>query len=272
MPPARRDFVVDSSRLAVAGPLAVPIARLLTVFAHLTLVAVAAAASGCAGNGEASDGRAPEATAPPAGSDSDVDAGEWRSLFDGVSLDGWRGYHSPEPPDGWRVDDGTLHRGDGGGDIMTAEAFGDFELSLEWRVARGANSGIFYRAATGLDHIFMSAPEMQVLDDAGHADGGDPLTSAGANFGLHPAPRGVVRPAGEWNEARILVDGNHVEHWLNGVKVVEYELGSPEWRQLVAESKFAQWPDYGAAPRGHIGLQDHGDPVWYRNIRIRELD
>ena len=155
---------------------------------------------------------------------------------------------------------------------MTVEEFGDFELSLEWKVAEAGNSGIFYRAARGSDNIFMSAPEMQVLDDAGHADGGNPLTSAGANYGLHPATPGVVKPAGEWNEARILVDGNHVEHWLNGQKMVEYELGSPEWKELVANSKFDQWPEYGTAARGHIGLQDHGDPVWFRNIRIRELD
>src|SRR5690606_39644101 len=108
-------------------------------------------------------------------------------------------------------------------------------------------------------------------DLAGHADGRSPLTSAGANYGLHPAPRGVVRPAGEWNEARIVADGARVEHWLNGVKIVEYELGSPDWAARVAASKFAEWPAYGQARRGHIGLQDHGDPVWFRNVKIRSI-
>ena len=108
-----------------------------------------------------------------------------------------------------------------------------------------------------------------MLDDAEHVDGADPLTSSGANYALHAAPRGVVRPAGEWNQARIVVQDRHVEHWLNGEKVVEYVLGSPEWKELVANSKFVQWPEYGQARTGHIGLQDHGNPVWYRDIKIR---
>jgi hypothetical protein len=112
---------------------------------------------------------------------------------------------------------------------------------------------------------------MQVLDDARHNDGKSPLTSAGSNFALHPAPRGAVKPAGEWNAVRLLVNGNHVEHWLNGTKVVEYELGSPEWKQLVSNSKFKEWPEYGQAAEGYIGLQDHGDAVAFRNIKIRIL-
>ena len=112
---------------------------------------------------------------------------------------------------------------------------------------------------------------MQILDDDGHADGKSPLTSAGAGYGLYPAPRGVVKPATEWNSARLVVNGNHVEHWLNDVKVVEYELGSPDWEQRVQASKFKEWAGYGRATRGHIALQDHGDRVAYRNIRLREL-
>ncbi len=196
----------------------------------------------------------------------------WVLLFDGVTLDGWRMYESATPPQGWGVEDGSLIRTGSGGDIVTEGVFEDFELTLEWRVEAAGNSGIFYRAALGEEWVYHSAPEMQVLDDAGHRDGGDPLTSAGANYGLHPAPRGVVRPAGEWNRARIVVDGDRVEHWLNGEQVVSYVLGSPEWESLVAASKFSEWPPYGRAPRGHIGLQDHGDPVWFRNIKIRELD
>src|SRR5690606_19356342 len=144
-----------------------------------------------------------------------------------------------EPPEGWAVEDGTLVRVGPGGDIVTTGQYGDFELVLERRVESGGNSGVLYRAVGGHAWIYESGPEMQILDDAGHADGRDPLTSAGANYALHPAPRGVVRPAGEWNEARILADGDHVEHWLNGVKVVEYALGSPDWQARVAASKFA---------------------------------
>ncbi|HEX6992894.1 MAG TPA: DUF1080 domain-containing protein [Gammaproteobacteria bacterium] len=195
----------------------------------------------------------------------------WVLLFDGRSLAGWRGYNRPDLPEGWAVRDGALARVGPGGDIITESQYGDFELALEWKVAAGGNSGIFYRVEEGHERIYQSAPEMQVVDDAGHRDGQDPLTSAGANYGLYPAPGGVVRPAGEWNEARIVAVGDHVEHWLNGVKVVEYVLGSREWEERVAASKFAAWPAYGRARRGHIGLQDHGDPVWFRNVKIRSI-
>ena len=215
-------------------------------------------------------GFAAHAAEPNTLTDAERRAG-WDLLFDGRSLAGWRGYNRADLPAGWAVRDGALARIGPGGDIITESQFDDFELVLEWKVGPGGNSGIFYRAEEGHEWIYQSAPEMQVLDDAGHRDGRDPLTSAGANYGLHPAPRGVVRPAGEWNEARIVAVGDHVEHWLNGVKIVEYELGSPEWRERVAASKFAEWPAYGRARRGHIGLQDHGDPVWFRSIKIRPI-
>ncbi len=202
--------------------------------------------------------------------DAEREAG-WRLLFDGRSLDGWRGYNMDALPGGWAVEDGALTRVGRGGDIITEEQFSDFELSLEWKLEEGGNSGVFYRAVEGQEWIYHGAPELQVLDDANHVDGQDPRTSAGSNYGLHPAPRGVVRPAGEWNTSRVVVRGSHVEHWLNGTRIVEYELGSPDWAELVANSKFAQWPAYGQAERGHIGLQDHGDPVWFRNLKIREL-
>jgi len=198
-------------------------------------------------------------------------AGGWRLLFDGRTLDGWRGYHSMDLPAGWTVEDGTLHFADGQGDLITVDQFSDFELSLEWKVSEGGNSGVFYLAQPGSEVIYRGAPEMQVLDDARHPDGANPLTSAGANYALHPAPRGVVKPAGEWNSARIRLENGHVEHWLNGQKIVEYELGSPDWQERVANSKFADWPEYGQARTGHIGLQDHGDPVWFRDIKIRVI-
>lgn len=201
---------------------------------------------------------------------SEREAG-WSLLFDGSSLDGWRGYNRSDLPGGWEAQDGMLVRTGPGGDIITDRQFGDFELSLEWRLEEGGNSGVFYRAAEGEEWVYHSAPEMQVLDDDGHVDGQNPLTSAGSNYGLHPAPRGVVRPVGEWNEARIVVDGDRVEHWLNGRMIVEYEFGSDDWEARVADSKFVEWPAYGRAEQGHIGLQDHGDPVWFRNIKVREI-
>ncbi len=203
-------------------------------------------------------------------SDAEREAG-WQLLFDGESLDGWRGYNRPDLPGSWAVEEGLLTRVGPGGDLITEAQFGDFELSIDWRVGPGGNSGILYRAAEGEEHVYHSAPEMQVLDDDGHRDGLDPITSAGSNYGLHAAARGIVRPVGSWNEARILVRGTHVEHWLNGTKVVEYELRSDEWAELVSNSKFSAWPAYGQADRGHIGLQEHGDRVWFRNIKLREL-
>lgn len=195
----------------------------------------------------------------------------WRLLFDGQTLNGWRGYNSQDMPAGWQAVDGALTRTARAGDIITVDQFTNFDLRLEWKTVTGGNSGIFYRAIEGPDPIYHYAPEYQILDDEAHGDGRSELTSAGANYALHPAPRGVVRPVGEWNEARIVVDGNRVEHWLNGQRIVEYELGSADWERRVAESKFAAWPQYGRAPRGHIGLQEHGSFVAFRNIRIREL-
>ena len=174
-------------------------------------------------------------------------------------------------PRGWQVIDGALTRVDSAGDIVTTKQYGNFELALEWQVARGGNSGIFYRVSEDSDHPWRSGPEMQVLDDAGHPDGRSPLTSAGALYGIYPATPGVVRPAGEWNSVRLVLNGNHVEHWLNGVKVVEAELGSPDWESRVKRSKFGEMPRYGRNASGHIGLQDHGDRVAYRNIKIRPL-
>lgn len=196
-------------------------------------------------------------------------AAGWRLLFDGKSTAGWRAYGADSMPSGWQAVDGSLTRVSRAADIITKEQFGDFELSLDWKLEPRGNSGIFYRAVEGLEWIYHGAPEYQVLDDAGHRDGQNPLTSAGSDYGLYPAPRGVVKPAGEWNSTRIVARGAHVEHWLNGQKVVEYEQGSPDWAKRVAGAKFAAWPQYGKAMRGHIGLQEHGGRVEFRNIKIR---
>lgn len=199
------------------------------------------------------------------------DSGGWRSLFDGRTTAGWRGYRGTPVPAGWRAVNGELVRESGGGDIVTEDAFRDFELELEWKVAPAGNSGIMYRVTEDAENTYESGPEMQVLDDAAHADGGSRLTAAGALYGLYPSPPGVVKPAGEWNRVRIVVDGNRVEHWLNDVKVVEAEMNSADWNAKVAASKFKEWPGYGKAREGRIALQDHGDRVAFRNIRIRAL-
>ncbi len=154
---------------------------------------------------------------------------------------------------------------------MTVDQFGDFELRLEWRISKNGNSGIMFRVTGEGDEPWWTGPEMQVLDNGGHPDGKDPLTSAGSNYALHAPVSDVTRPVGEWNDVRIVVKDAHVEHWLNGVKVVEYELWSPDWESRVRSTKFASNPQYGRARSGHIVLQDHGDAVWYRNIRIKPL-
>jgi len=206
--------------------------------------------------------------APKPGSDF---GGEWRQLFDGQSLAGWHAFHQTAAPTNWRVVDGTIVTQGEGPDLVTNEQYGDFELVLDWKVAPGSNSGVIYRVSDAAGETYETGPEMQVLDDARHSDGKSPLTSAGSLFGLYPAPRGVVKPAGEWNTARIWVQGNHVEHWLNGTKMVSYDLGSPDFNAKVAASKFKAWPGFGKSARGYIALQDHGDPVAFRNIRIRTL-
>jgi len=195
----------------------------------------------------------------------------WRLLFDGKTLSGWRGFRKESAPSGWSAVDGALTRVGEGGDLITVDQFGDFELALEWNISEGGNSGIMFRVSEDEPQTYYSGPEMQVLDDAKHADGASRLTSAGANYALHAAPAGVVKPAGEWNAVRIVARGAHIEQWLNGVKVVEYELWTPEWETLVKNSKFVEWPAYGRSPRGHIALQDHGDWVAYRDIKVRNL-
>jgi 3-keto-disaccharide hydrolase len=198
-------------------------------------------------------------------------AAGWRLLFDGRTTTGWRGFRVDSMPRGWQVVDGALTRVAHAGDIITTERFANFELVLEWKISRAGNSGIFYRVSEDDSTAYWSGPEMQVLDDAGHPDGKSRLTAAGSCYGIYPSPAGVVKPAGQWNRVRLVVRGNHVEHWLNGVKVVEYELGSPDWDARVMKSKFAPHVHYGRNTSGYIGLQDHGDWVAFRDIKIRVL-
>ena len=240
--------------------------RITELRAAVLLYTTIAATAGCQSANSGREADSMSTTTSSAQSD------QWKPLFDGKTTVGWRNYKKQTVGPGWTVVDGILTRSaENAGDIITTDKYRNFELALDWRVAEGGNSGILYRATEDNDYIWQSAPEMQILDDERHADGKSPLTSAGSNFALYPAPRGVVKPAGQWNSARLLVNGNHVEHWLNGQKLLEYELGSPEWNEKVAGSKFKSMPNYGKAAEGYIGLQDHGDKVEFRNIRIRVL-
>jgi Domain of Unknown Function (DUF1080) len=228
------------------------------------------ACSSSSGGSSSVAAQAPAASAVNSLTTAEQAAG-WKLLFDGRTTDGWRGYKQTSVPGGWQVVDGALTRAGEGGDIVTTQTFKNFELSLEWKIAAGGNSGVFYRASEDDDAIYWTAPEMQVLDDARHADGKSRLTAAGADYGLYPAPAGIVKPAGEWNQARLIVNGRHVEHWLNGVRMLQYELLSPDWEMRVQGSKFAPHARYGRNAEGYIGLQDHGDWVAYRSIKIRVL-
>lgn len=193
-------------------------------------------------------------------------------LFNGQSLEGWRGYKQKDAPAGWVVDDDAIHRKDGGGDLITLEQYGSFDLRLDWKVAPGSNSGIIYHIAETNGASYETGIEMQVLDNAKHADGRNPITSAGSCYAMYPPLKDVTKPAGEWNLARLVVDGKKVTHYLNDVKVCEYEIDSPDWKVRLDKSKFKDWPRYAKEASGHIGFQDHGDSVWYRNVRIKTLE
>lgn len=198
-------------------------------------------------------------------------AAGWRLLFDGKTTDGWRGYRKKEMTGGWQVVDGALTRVAKGGDIVTVDQFQDFELAFDWKVNPGGNSGVFFRASEETGSVWQNSAEYQILDNAGHKDGARAITSTGSNYAMHAPSKDVSKPAGEWNSSKIVVHGNHVEHWLNGEKIVEYEIGTEEWLALYNKSKFNKHPTYGREPRGHIAIQDHGDFVAYRNIKIRPL-
>ncbi len=198
----------------------------------------------------------------------------WKMLFDGKSTAAWRGYKQAAfPAQGWVVEDGALKcEGGKGGDLVATEQYMDFELELEWKAAPGANSGIMYRVAEIHDAPWQTGPEFQILDDAGAGLEPTHPHSAGGMFDIYPpVPGKQLKPAGEYNHARIRVQNNVLQHWLNGVKVVECRLDTPEWKQKIAASKFAGYEGFGLQPKGYIALQDHGDAIWFRNVRIRDL-
>lgn len=203
----------------------------------------------------------------------EMEAG-WALLFPGSDTAAWRGYQEKDfPSSGWVVEGDTLHHpaGTSGPDLITREQFADFEFACQWKVAPGGNSGIMYRVGETEGASYQTGPEMQVLDNERHPDAKSTRTSAGALYGLVACGLDVVRPAGQWNSVKIVVRGNHVEHWMNGWKVAEVELNSPQWDALIKGTKFEPWKDFGRLPKGHIALQNHGDDVWYRDLRIRTL-
>jgi len=195
----------------------------------------------------------------------------WQLLFDGVSLEHWRGYQTEAPGAGWRAVDGTITLKGKAGDLVTKDEFADFDLSFEWKVAEATNSGVIYRVGLGDTATFVTGPEYQVLDNLKAEDNKATTHLAAALYDLALSPTAKPKPVGEWNTGRIVVRGWHVEHWLNGEKVVDVDLGGPEGKALIAASKFKDWPKFASRSSGRIALQDHGHPVSFRSIKIREL-
>jgi hypothetical protein len=210
--------------------------------------------------------------------------GPWKSLFDGKSLDSWRIFKSERPirqcesaaPEAakncWLIKDGVLWKDGNANDLASKEQFGDFELELDWKIGKAGNSGLFYRGTEDHNAIYWSAPEYQLLDNVNASDNKTDHHLAGSVYDLYDVPRDAAKPFDEWNQTRIVAKGNHVEHWLNGKKVAQYDVGSPDWDAKFAASKFKTYPNFAKAPRGYLGIQgNHPGELSLRNIRIREL-
>jgi Domain of Unknown Function (DUF1080) len=197
--------------------------------------------------------------------------GKWEDLS---TLDSWRNFKAEGLKPQWKIDDGAIHLAEkGGGYIVTKKEYESFELQLEWKISEGGNSGIIFHVLENdqVTQPWHSGPEMQVLDNAKHPDAKIKTHRAGDNYDLQSCTEETIKPAMEWNKVKLIVDQGRVQHWLNGKKVVEYQLGSPEWEALYQKSKFKSMPLYGKGKKGRIALQDHGDKVWFRKIRVREL-
>ncbi len=221
------------------------------------------------------DGASPKATAAPAAPNTLTAAEKaagWKLLFDGTDPSAHlRGYRRAEFPKEWAVEDGCIVLRGKGGDLVTREEYGDFEFACDWKVAPGGNSGIMWHVSEEFGAPWETGPEMQVLDDERHGDGKSRLTSAGACYALYAAPAGAVKPAGEWNHAVIRCMGPKVTYMLNGVVTADFDMSSQQWKDTVKGSKFASMPAFGTKSRGHIALQDHGDVVMYRNLKVRPV-
>lgn len=204
----------------------------------------------------------------------------WKLIFDGKTTTGWRGYNKTAfPENGWNIQDGAFHcpTTGGGGDIILDKKLTNFELHLDWKIAEGGNSGIFIfgRELEGKP-IYFSAPELQVLDNDRHPDrlaGKDGNHKAGSLYDMIPPNPQNTKPAGEWNHIKIVANNGKIEFWQNDAKVVEFTMGTEEWKKMCADSKFKDWPEFvnNNAKDGYIGLQDHGNEVWFKNIKLKEL-
>lgn len=201
----------------------------------------------------------------------------WSLLFDGQSLAQWRMYQD-KPGNSWTIQDSSIYckgsstdKSDLRGDLITREQFEDFELEMDWKISPAGNSGLMYMVNENSKAAYMSGPEYQMIDDEGFPEKLEDWQKTGANYAMNTATKQMAKPVGQWNHTRLVVNKGHVEHWLNGEKVVEYELWSDEWKASKVKGKWKDTPEYGMTKKGHIALQDHGSEAWFRNIRIRKL-
>jgi len=193
----------------------------------------------------------------------------WRLLFDGEDLSEWRNYRADDIDDKWVVEDGAFTlTGRGGGDIITREQFGAFEFKVDYRISKGGNSGLMYHVTEEEKKPWQTGPEVQILDNAKGKD----AQKAGWLYQLYAADTDATNPAGEWNTIHLVITPEKCVHYMNGVKYVEYDKGSEEWDQRVADSKFSRFENFGEAEKGHICLQDHGNVVSFRNVKIKPMD
>ena len=196
-------------------------------------------------------------------------AAGWKLLFDGKSTVGWRDFKQPAPDAGWQVKDGALSPDPKTSkDLITKEKFENFQLQFDWKISPKGNSGVMFHVLEVGDETYESGPEYQILDNA---HGEPPLQQAASLFALYAPSKDMTKPVGQFNHGRIVVDHGKVQHWLNGVKVVEYDIGSADFKARVAGSKFKQWPQFATGRTGAIALQNHGDAVWFKNLKIRVL-
>ena len=240
-------------------------------YSLIALFSVLLAASGCS--------KAPQGEGA---ADASAESSEgWISLFDGKSLKGWKGFNGADFDGVWTVEEGgVVHLVGRPKDspyvnIITEAQYDDFDLRFDWKIEAGTNSGVMFHVGEGPKQPYLTGPEYQVLDNKGFRNGkGEPVTTkeyTGSHYGVEPALSDESKPVGEWNESRIVVRGESVEYYLNGVKTAEYVMHSPKWNEQIANAKFSKWKDYATLGKGHIGLQDHGHRVWFRNLKVKEL-